>query len=112
MFQFGEGGVGLYDQGCVEVDVEFRGEVGDALCFAFAAAVGEEDEGDSFALQVLEGFGGAGERGGGTEEDAVDAGIEGFCEQIAGEEGGGWCAYSNAKAKSGTPMLPVVAGVW
>lgn len=60
---------------CGEWDIEFVFEVGNPFCFGFAAAIGEEDEGDAFGLEVAESFGGAGECGGGAEEDAVDADI-------------------------------------
>jgi len=65
--------VRLDELGSGEGDIESILQVGDAFGFGFAAAVGEEDEGDSLGLEVAEGFCGAGEGGGGAEEDSVDA---------------------------------------
>lgn len=64
----------LYKLGGGEWDIELILQVGNAFCFGFAAAVSEEDEGDSFRLKVAKGIGGARECGGGAEKDAVDAG--------------------------------------
>lgn len=41
----------------------------------FAAAIGEEDEGNIRGLQLVEGFGCSGKRVGGAEEDAIDTGV-------------------------------------
>ena len=57
----------------VERDVEMSAEIGYALGFRLAAAVGEEDERDAVSLEVAEGGGSSGKRGGAAEEDAIDA---------------------------------------
>ena len=68
-----EGGVGLDEGRGGEGDVEAGGEVAHALGFGFAAAVGEEDEGDVGGLEEAEGGGRAGDGVGHVQEDAVDA---------------------------------------
>ena len=72
--ELGEGRVALHEHACVERHVEEAAELVHALGFVFAAAIGEEDEGDVVGLEVGEGGVGAREGGGGAEEDAVDAG--------------------------------------
>ena len=57
----GEGRVGLHEHARGEGDVEFLAQLGDPLGFVFAAAVGEQDEGDSRALEEGEGVVGAGD---------------------------------------------------
>ena len=64
----------LHEHVHVEGHVEVPAEIGYALRFALAPAVGEEDEGDAVGLEVAEGGCGAGERRGAAEEDAIDAG--------------------------------------
>lgn len=56
-----KGGVALHEEVGVEGDAEAGAELGDAVGFVLAAAVGKEDEGDAVGLEVLEGFAGAGE---------------------------------------------------
>lgn len=80
--EFGEGSVGLNELGDGNLGCRREGEFGVYVfcsgCFGLSAAVGEEDERDAGRLEVLEGFRGAGDCGGGTEEDAVD--VEGESE--------------------------------
>ena len=55
-----EGGVALHEEAGVQRDAEAVRELGDAVGFGFAAAVGEQEEGDAVGLEVLEGALGAG----------------------------------------------------
>jgi hypothetical protein len=62
-----EGRVALHEEVGVEGDAEAGAELGDALGFVLAAAVGEEEEGDVVRLEVVEGFAGAWEGLGAAE---------------------------------------------
>jgi hypothetical protein len=48
-------------------------EICHALCFALAAAIGQEDEWDALVLEIAKGFGCAGYGRGGSQQDTVDA---------------------------------------
>nr|POE90067.1 hypothetical protein CFP56_20534 [Quercus suber] len=75
--EIGKGSVGLDEHVHVQRDVEFLREMCHALLLRDPAAIGEEDEGDAFLLQVREGFLGAREGRRGAHEDAVDVKGEG-----------------------------------
>ena len=49
----------LDQEACIEEDAETIAQLGDAGFFVFAAAVGQEDEGDFMGLEVGEGFTGS-----------------------------------------------------
>jgi hypothetical protein len=66
--------VRLHEHALVHGDLQLVGDFGDALFFGLAAAIGEEDEGYALFLEVGEGLAGGGDRRGGAEEDAIDAG--------------------------------------
>ena len=71
--EFLEGRVGLDEVVCRQRHAQLLGEVLDALRLVLAAAVGEEDEGDVVLVQELQDLGGAGNRPGDVQQDAVDA---------------------------------------
>ncbi|KAK4693620.1 hypothetical protein P7C71_g3822, partial [Lecanoromycetidae sp. Uapishka_2] len=73
VYQLSERRMALYKHACVERDVETLAEISDSFGFAFAAAVGEEDEGYALLLEEFESLVGAGEGIGGSEKDAIDA---------------------------------------
>lgn len=66
-------GVALNEHGRVERDLQLLAQLGHSFRFVFAAAIGEQDEGDALALEVREGLVGARERVGAAKEDAIDA---------------------------------------
>ena len=64
--------MGLYEHGGIEGYFEELAELLYTFLFRLAAAIGEEDEGNTVGLEVGKGAVGAGERFGGAEENAVD----------------------------------------
>ena len=56
----------------VERKIEMATQIRHALCFRLTASISEQNEGDPVVLKIAEGFGGARERRGTSEEDAID----------------------------------------
>ena len=52
LFHLCEGCVRLHDHVLAQWDLEFLLEIGDSGCFGFAAAIGQEDEGDLLVLEI------------------------------------------------------------
>lgn len=63
----------LYEHRCIQRYFKELAKLLYALLFRFAAAIGEEDEGDAVGLEIREGAVSAGKRFRGAKEDTVDA---------------------------------------